>query len=307
MGEFPGEQFVKESVRKYLESQDYQVIIKEPTIKGGKPDFLAYKWRDEGYGIEYLIVECKDGNDLKVKQFIDIIQKQISKYQARYPNVHLAIPVDDSEDKQFYVTLCKFHRVGLLVVNKAGEIERTDPERPASVEVQDEMGKFYSFAAGVLGFLDVFKGQQMKEPELTWVSTSGTLQYQLLYDGEQIRFGVNAEDAKKLKVRISHKLLEKLRSEASEYVEILVRRERYPLPRQREYFVVLKKPLRLVNSGDIEYIVNLVESSKRDKYNAHINFSIPLWKSNQLFGKQETIRKIKSAKKYLRKFYVSLS
>jgi hypothetical protein len=49
----------------------------------------------------------------------------------------------------------------------------------------------------------------MNGPELTWVSTSGTLQHQLLYDGEQIRFGVNVEDAKKLKVRISRKLLEK--------------------------------------------------------------------------------------------------
>jgi hypothetical protein len=312
LSKFPSEQFVKDHVRKYLETQNYQAIISESAIEGGRLDLLAYKWREGGYGIEYLIVECKDDKDLRVKQFVDIVQKQISKYQARYPNVYLAIPtpsdIDDIQDKRFYVTFCKFHRIGLLVVNKKGEIEeRVDPEKPAPEEIQAKMEKFDSFATAVLGFLDVFKDQPKKGPYYTWISTSRTPQYSLWYHGGEIRFGVNVEDAKKLKVRVSHELLKKLSSEASEHVEILVRKERYTPGRRREYYVTLKKPFRSVNSDDIQYIVDLVDGSEKGAYNVHINFSILLWGPNQLYGKPEVTQKIVSAREALKNFYESLS
>ena len=170
MAKFPSEPFVKESVRKYLEDQKYPAIIKEFMIEGGKIDFVAYRWRDEGYGIQYFVVECKDSNDLEVRRFIDIIQKQVSRYQDRFPDVYLAIPKPAALgiEKQFYATLCKFHRVGLLIVNEGGKIEeRTDPERPAPNEVQERMGRVDSLSAAILGFLDVFESEPKRGPSPT--------------------------------------------------------------------------------------------------------------------------------------------
>lgn len=119
---------------------------------------------------------------------------------------------------------------------------------------------------------------------------------------------MNTEDAKDLSVRVSRTLLQRLTSEASESLEILVRKERYPQPatRKRQFFVVMRKPFRTLRSEDLDCVVDLVRSSDSDRYNIHLNFVIPLWKTGQLFGKREATERIKSARDSLKWLYEAL-
>lgn len=304
------ESFVKDSVCRYLKEDSFPVIFKEFASEDIRLDFLAYKWSPEGYGIQYFVIECKDSYDLRVKSFTDIIQGQISEYQRTFPRIHVAIPKPNESDKKFYTTLCEFHNVGLLLVNTAGKIEeKIDPAKPAKEEIYAKLGRFSSIAAAFLAFSHVFRNHSVNGPYPRWISTKGDVQYNMWYDEESLRFGVNIEDTSRLRPTISHQLLQRLSSETSDNAEILVRKERYLAPRRREWDMTLKKPFRRLegNLEDINYILKLIEGSDKNEYNVHVNISIPLWKIGFLPGRNEAELAIESARNSLKLVHDSFS